>query len=206
MAEGLRWVSEACPFGFSLVFCAHFAPEEVLVRLGARRETPYPLTRLRARDIEVRNAADEPWDLDHLEDLEVAAVEALGFLRPETDAVVRAGSARGGAYAIQASLSYVSARNHRPALSRGTRVIAVGPDVNATRRVDYAVDGRVLSSFDPGIPAHGDGVEPSALARPSDGGGMTSPQVLEYPESRFGLWVPKDPGGRRLPAAGLSTR
>ena len=34
---------------------------------------------------------------------------------------------------------------------------------------------------------------------------MTAPQVLEYLESRFGLWVPKGSEERRLPAAGLST-
>ncbi|MFF3343589.1 DUF6461 domain-containing protein [Streptomyces flavidovirens] len=132
-------------------------------------------------------------------------MEELGFLRRETDAVVRAGSIKGWSFAIQASTSYVSARNYLPTLSRGTRVIAVSRDVNAVQRVEYAVDGRVLSSFDPGIPAYDDGAEPSALAWPSDGGGMSSPQVLEHLESRFGLWVPKDSEERRLPAAALST-
>jgi hypothetical protein len=33
---------------------------------------------------------------------------------------------------------------------------------------------------------------------------MTPPQVLEYLETRFGVWVPKDSEERRLPAAGLS--
>ncbi|MET7731424.1 DUF6461 domain-containing protein [Streptomyces sp. NPDC005402] len=198
---------EAYPLGYSLVFCEHLAPEEVLVRLGARREALYPLTRLQAQDIEVRNAADEPWNLDHLGDLDVAALEELGFLRSEVDAVVRAGSAGGWAYAIQASVSYVSARNHLPALSRGTRVLAVSRDVNATQRVEYAVvDGRVLSSFDPGIPAYDDGVEPSALGWPSDSGGMTSPQVLEYLERRFALSVPDASEGLALPAAAFSRR
>jgi hypothetical protein len=49
-------------------------------------------------------------------------------------------------------------------------------------------------------------VDPSALAWSADGGSMSAPQVLEYLASRFGLWVPKDSEGHRLPAVGLSTR
>ncbi|MFJ2854555.1 DUF6461 domain-containing protein [Streptomyces rubiginosohelvolus] len=165
----------------------------------------FPLTRVEAQETEVRNAADDPYDLDHWGDLNVEAVEALGFLRRETDAVVRAGSIEGWAFAIQASTSYVSAWNYAPTLSRGTRLIAVSRDVNAVQRVEYTVYGRVLSSFDPGIPAFDEGAEPSALAWPLDGEGTSSPQVLEHLESRFGLWVPKDSQERRLPAAALST-
>ncbi|MBW8801977.1 MAG: hypothetical protein JF597_53210 [Streptomyces sp.] len=55
------------------------------------------------------------------------------------------------------------------------------------------------------MPVYDDGTDPSVLAWPTDGGSMTPPQVLEYLESRFGLWVPKDSEARRLPAAGLST-
>jgi hypothetical protein len=203
MTEGLRWVSEAYPFGFSLVFCENLSPQEVLGRLGARRGSVFPLTRREAQEIEVRNAADEPYDLDHLDGLDVAAVESLGFLRRETDAVIRAGEIQGWGFAIQASTSYLSAVNRLPALSRGTRVIAVGRDVNAVQRVDYAVDGRVLSSFDPGLPAYDDGADPSALGRPKEE--MSSSRVLEWLESRFGLWLPRDSEERRLPAAGFST-
>ncbi|GGK44707.1 DUF6461 domain-containing protein [Streptomyces flaveus] len=164
MTDGLRWVAEAYDFGYSLIFCEDLAPEEVLVRLGAWRESVlFPLTRRQAQEIEVRNSADEPYDLDFLEDPDVEAVEERGFLQREADAIVRAGSIEGWAFAIQASTSYVSARNYLPVLSRGARVIAVSKDVNAVRRVEYAVDGSVLSSFDPGIPAYNDGADPSAF-------------------------------------------
>ncbi|WP_030598840.1 DUF6461 domain-containing protein [Streptomyces fulvoviolaceus] len=206
MTDGLRWVFEAYPFGCSLLFCEGLTPEEVLVRLGARRESVCPLTRTEAQVVEVRNAADEPFDLDHLEDLDVAAVEELGFLRRETDAVVRAGAIQGWSFAIQASTSYVSARNYLFDLSRGTRVVVAGMDVNATQRVAYAVDGQVLSAFDPGIPVYDDGTDPPALGWPSDGEGMTPLQVLGQLETRFGLWVPKDSEGERLPAAAFSQR
>ncbi|MFJ4826846.1 DUF6461 domain-containing protein [Streptomyces bacillaris] len=205
MTDGLRWVYEAYPFGYSLVFCEGTTPEEVLERLGARRESVFPLTREEAQEIEVRNAADEPYDLDYLDGLDIEAVEGLGFLQSETDAVVRAGAIEGWSFAIQASTSYTSARNYLPTLSQGTRVIAVSRDVNAVQRVEYAVDGRVLSSFDPGIPAYNDGEKPSALAWPSEGAVMSSPQVLEHLERLFGLWVPRDSEERRLPAAALST-
>ena len=205
MTDGLRWVAEAYPFGYSLVFCEGLTPEEVLRRLGARRESLFPLTRHEAQEIEVRNAMDEPFGLDHLEDLNVEAVEELGFLRRSVDTVMRAGSIEGWAFAVQASTSYVSAVDYLPALSSGSRVLAASCDVNATQRVEYAVDGQVLSSFDPGIPAYDDGVDPSVLAWPPGAGSMSPPQVLEYLESRFGLWVPKDSEERRLPAAGLST-
>ncbi|MFK4105373.1 DUF6461 domain-containing protein [Streptomyces sp. NPDC019531] len=205
MTDGLRWVAEAYPFGYSLVFCEHLAPTEVLVRLGARREFLFPLTRSQAQEIEVRNSMDEPFSLDHLEDLDVEAVAELGFLRRSVDAVVRAGEIEGWAFAVQASTSYVSAVNYLPVLSPGARVLAVSCDVNATQRVEYAVDGQVLSSLDPGNFRYDDGADPSVLAWPTDGGSMSPPRVLEYLESRFGLWVPKDSEERRLPAAGLST-
>ncbi|MBW8816868.1 MAG: hypothetical protein JF598_01220, partial [Streptomyces sp.] len=41
--------------------------QEVLRRLGARRESVFPLTRHEAQEIEVRNSMDEPFGLDHLE-------------------------------------------------------------------------------------------------------------------------------------------
>lgn len=205
MTDGLRWVHEAYPFGYSLIFCGDLTPMEVLDRLGARRESVIPLTRVEAQEIEVRNAADEPYDLVRLDELDVEALEENGFLRREADAVIRAGAIEGWAFAIQASTSYVSSRNYLPTLSRGTRVIAVSRDVNAVQRVEYAVDGRVLSSFDPGIPVYNDGAEPSALEWPSNDSGMSSTQVPEHVEALFGLWVPKDSEQRRLPAAALST-
>ena len=118
---------------------------------------------------------------------------------------MRAEAIEGWAFAVQASTSYVSTHTHLPALSSGSRVLAAGCDVNATQRVEYAVDGPVLSSLDPGIPAYDDGADPSALDWPADGGSMSAPQVLEYLESRFGVWVPKDSEEWRLPAAGLPT-
>ncbi|MEU0427226.1 hypothetical protein ABZ235_27080 [Streptomyces canus] len=71
MAEGLRWAFEAHPFGYSLIFGEGLTPDEVLRRLGARRESVFPLTRHEAQEIEVRNSRDEPFGLDHLEDLDV---------------------------------------------------------------------------------------------------------------------------------------
>ncbi|MFD5199797.1 DUF6461 domain-containing protein [Streptomyces sp. NPDC058375] len=202
MTDGLGWIYEAYPFGYSLAFCEGLTPEEVLERLGAERASLHPLTSVEAQEIELRNAADEPYDLD---DLDVEAVEELGFLRRETDAVVRAGSIEGWSFAIQASTSYVSARNYLSALSRGTRVIAVSRDVNAVQRVEYAVDRRVLSTFDPALPAYNDGDDPSALAWPADDEVLGSTQVLEHLERLFGVWVPKASEKQRLPAAALST-
>lgn len=206
MTDGLRWVCQAYPFGYTLVFCEGLAPEQVLLRLGARRESLFPLTRVEAQEIEVRNAADEPFDLDHLDGLDVEAVEERGFLRPEADAVLRAGTIEGWAFAVQTSTSYVSAHDYLPALSRGTRVVTACRDVNATKRVEYAVDGRALSSLDPGVPAYDDGVDPSALAWPTADGSMTAPEVMEWLEHRFGLWLPKASEHRRLPAAAFVTR
>ncbi|GAA2657246.1 hypothetical protein [Streptomyces vastus] len=40
---------ETYPFGYSIIFCEELAPGELLVRLGARRESVFPLTREQAR-------------------------------------------------------------------------------------------------------------------------------------------------------------
>lgn len=180
MGDGLRWVEEAYPFGYTLLFCEGLAPEEVLQRLGARRESLYPLTRFEAQEIEVRNAMDEPFDLDRPD---AGILERLGFLRRSVDAVVRAGAIEGWGFAIQASTSYVCARDFLPALGAGIRVLVVSRDVNAVWGAACAVDGRVVSRFDSGNPA----------------------EVLGELESRFGVWVPRSSEGQRLPAAGLST-
>lgn len=82
MNDGLRWAFEAYPFGYSLIFCENLTPEEVLERLGARRESIFPLTSTEAQEIKVCNAADEPCDFDHLEDLDVEAVEELSCRNP----------------------------------------------------------------------------------------------------------------------------
>ena len=65
---------------------------------------------------------------------------------------MRAGSIEGWAFAVQVSTSYVSAVNYLPALSSGSRVLVASCDVNATQRVEYAVDGQVLSPSTPGFP------------------------------------------------------
>ncbi|MEU6347926.1 DUF6461 domain-containing protein [Streptomyces sp. NPDC047072] len=176
----LSWVEEAYPLGYTLLFCEGLTPEEVLQRLGARRESLYPLTRVEAQEIEVRNSMDEPFELDHPD---VETLEELGFLRRSVDAVVRAGAIEGWAFAIQASTSYVTTRNFLPTLCADTRVLVVSRDINAVRGVAYAVEGRVLPDLDLGDPA----------------------RVLEHLERRFGLWVPEESEGWRLPAAGLST-
>ncbi|MGW0419076.1 hypothetical protein [Streptomyces sp. NPDC003015] len=152
MTGGLRWVPEAYPFGYSLVFCEHLAPEQVLVRLGARREALYPLTRHETQEIEVRNSMDEPFSLDHLEDLDVEVVEELGFLRRTVDAVVRAGEIEGWAFAIQASTSYVSAVNYLPRSPRAA--VSSPPAVTSTPRSGWSTrsTGGSCPPSTPGFP------------------------------------------------------
>ncbi|WSP77629.1 DUF6461 domain-containing protein [Streptomyces sp. NBC_01236] len=118
---------------------------------------------------------------------------------------MRAGSVEGWSFAIQASVSYVCARSYLRTLARGTRVVAVNMDVNIRQRVEYAVDGHILSSFDPISPHDDIGVEPSALAWPP-GEVMGPTEVLGQIEARFGLWVPRNSENQRLPTAALSSR
>ncbi|WP_369259650.1 DUF6461 domain-containing protein [Streptomyces sp. R35] len=203
--DGLGWIAEAYPLGYSVILCEGLAPEEILVRLGGSPEAFYPLTRDVAQLIEVGNSMEEPYDLDDMDGIDEETLDALGFLRPEANAIIRAGPAGAWSFAIQASTSYVSASDYLPALSRGTRVVAASTDVNATQRVEYAVDGRTLSSFDPLFRHYDDGPDPLALPWPP-GEPLGPRQVLEQLETDFGIWVPRDSENQRLPAAALSAQ
>ncbi|MFD3940658.1 DUF6461 domain-containing protein [Streptomyces sp. NPDC058611] len=204
MNDGLCWIADTYPFGYSITLCENLTPEEALHRLGAQLESLLPLTRDQAQAIEVHNAGGARFGLPDELNLDTEALTCHGFLRPEADAIVRAGTAGNWAFTIQASISH-TLRPFLEDLSHNTRVLAHSTDVNATQSVAYAVNGQTLSAFDPIFPEYIGGAKPSEFPAPA-GTRMGPKETLAYVESVFGIGISPETEFQPLPTAALSSR
>lgn len=151
MDNGLRWIA-GYDVGYTFTLCQGITPHELLVRIGAEPHQIHELTGLAVQELLMWPEDGHLGDLEFLDPEDEALVAQLtdaGFLS-QPDAIVRAGAVRGWAYAIE---SYSSrSRYHLGALSRGTRAYTVFRSGAGMQRVGHAVDGRVMSDYEPQEP------------------------------------------------------
>lgn len=201
MSEELEWIAREYPEGYALILCENDSASELLYRLSGRPDQGIRLTKADASLIELHNLDPELEDLDHLDQ---EALSAAGFLGPHISAIARVGTTPGWTFALLTNTGYVSQVDLPVTISYETRAVLHSADVNATQRVAYAVNGRMLSAFDPLHPHYNDGEDPSTLPPPTDGWRGRRKHTLAYLSAFFGVCVPSASEYEELPAAALT--
>jgi hypothetical protein len=187
MSDGLRWLPESFPEGFSVTFCEGLSGLEVLERMGADPECVLSLTRDQAEILEMCNRSTESVALDPF-DLDEEELRHCGFLERDIE-VVRAGEIEGWAFTIQSFGAYSTTARRAKNASRGTRFVSFTRTVNTASWMRYAVDGVLVQSFDPLHPKSGDA---GGVAFPGLGGAADpGMRVLEVLEEALGLRAPQ---------------
>ncbi|MEV4501913.1 DUF6461 domain-containing protein [Streptomyces klenkii] len=198
--DGIAWLPESySDEGFTVLFCAGETAEGLLRTLGADGVAVRALNREQAEAIDLFNRYQDESDLESA-DLDRERLQADGFL-VEGGEVARVGEIAGWAYAIESFGAALTGREIVERASVGTRLVGFRRSVNAASWVTYAVDGRVVSSYDPLHPDRGsDGFVVEGLAEAPDPTG----RVLEELEA-WGLGVPRSSDFEALPAVRIWT-
>ncbi|MGA5128754.1 DUF6461 domain-containing protein [Streptomyces olivoreticuli] len=197
--DGVTWLTESYSEGFAVVFCAGETAEGLLRSIGAHGARVRALSREQAEAIDLFNRYQDESDLESA-GLDQEELEADGFL-VDGGEVARVGEIAGWAYAIESFGAALTGREVVEHAAVGTRLIGFRRTVNTASWVTYAVDGRVVSSYDPLHPDQAvDGLAVEGLAEAPDPTG----RVLEELEA-WGLRVPRSSDFEELPAVRVRT-
>ncbi|MFJ2239240.1 DUF6461 domain-containing protein [Streptomyces sp. NPDC087859] len=201
--NGLRWIADAYPISFTLTLSEGLAAQELLGSLGADAEHVVPLTRSAALELLTRDEEDHISDLQFLDWEDEAAVARLtsgGFLPTPPDTIVRAGAVAGWAYALEEF--HCRTGTYLAALSQRGRAWSIHRNAKGFSRIDYALQGKPVTSFEPGLPhlTHGTSAE-AALGFVHSGHEPGDVAFLRFLEDALGLWLPWEETEAELPAA-----
>lgn len=190
--KGLSWIADAYETGFTLTLSEGLSPHELLGTVGAEEHHIVPLSRSAASELLLRDEEDHISDLDFLDWEDEEAVARLtngGFLPAPPDAIVRAGSVAGWAYALEESSCHTG--EHIAALSRRGRALCVHSSAKGFSHVDYALRGEAVTSFEPGLPHLTNGTPAEvALGFVHGGDEVGDVAFLRFLEGEFGLRIP----------------
>ncbi|MFH9391627.1 DUF6461 domain-containing protein [Streptomyces sp. NPDC017556] len=204
MANGLRWISTAYDLGYTFTLCEGIGPRDLLVRMGAEPHHLHELSDDVVAELRMRPEDGHLSDLDFLDREDeslVARLTAAGFLS-HPGVLVRAGAVPGWAYAIESITS--RAPDHLAALSQGTRAYTVFRSVNGEHEVGYAVDGRVLAYYEPGVRHSADADERRVPGFAYTGEEPPDAAFLRFLESAHGIRVPWADFQAPLPTAAFA--
>ncbi|MFC4472426.1 DUF6461 domain-containing protein [Streptomyces xiangluensis] len=204
--NGLRWVANAYNISFTLTLGEGLSPYELLRHVGAEERHIVPLTRSAARELLLRDEEDHISDLDFLDWEDEAAVARLtngGFLPAPPTTVVRAGSVAGWAYALEESHCHTG--TYIEALSRRGRAFCIHRNAKGFSRVDYALHGEPVTSFEPGLPHLTNGAPTEvALGFVHNGNEVGDVAFLRFLEAELGIYLPWEETEAELPAAAFT--
>ena len=204
--NGLRWIADVYDVSFTLTLSEGLSPHELLRSVGAEEPHIVPLTRSAAYELLVRDRDDHISDLDFLDWEDEAAVARLtsgGFLPDPPGTVVRAGAVPGWAYALEEFQCHTG--SYLAALSRRGRAFTVHRNARGFSRVDYALEGEPVTSFEPGLPHLTNGAPAEvALGFVPSGDELGDVAFLRFLEDELGLWIPWEETEAELPAAAFS--
>ncbi|WJV49081.1 DUF6461 domain-containing protein [Streptomyces flavofungini] len=204
--KGLSWIADAYDIGFTLTLGEGLSPHELLRGVGAEEHRIVPLSCSAASELLLRDEEDHIGDLDFLDREDEAAVARLtdgGFLPTPPDAIVRAGAVAGWAYALEEFSCHTG--EHIAALSRRGRALCVHRSAAGFSRVDYALRGEAVTSFEPGLPHLTNGVPAEeALGFTHDGDEAGDVAFLRFLEDRFGISIPWEETEAELPSAAFT--
>lgn len=202
-AKGLSWIPDDYSVGFTLTLAEGLSPHELLRGVGAEEHHILPLSRSAASELLLRGEEDHISDLDFLDWEDEEAVTRLtdaGFLPAPPDAIVRAGSVAGWAYALEEYSCHTEA--HVTALSRRGRALCVHSSAKGSSHVDYALRGEPVTTFEPGLPHLTNGTPAEvALGFVHDGDEAGDVAFLRFLEDEFGLRIPWEETEAELPSA-----
>ncbi|WP_231157106.1 DUF6461 domain-containing protein [Streptomyces sp. CNZ748] len=153
MSDGLVWLQESFPEGFTVAFCEGLSPQGFIEALGGELNSTLMLTRDQSEAIELYGHFPEDTDLEAF-DLDKEELNDMGFLRPDT-AVLRFGAVNNWAFAIQSFGSFAAAPGVALHASAGRRYISFSRTANMACWFQYVIDGEVANSFDPLHPVQG---------------------------------------------------
>jgi hypothetical protein len=204
--NGLRWIADVYPISFTLTLSEGLSPQELLGSLGAEEQHVVPLTRSAALELLIRDAEDHISDLDFLDWEDETAIARLtdgGFLPVPPDTIVRAGAVAGWAYALEEFHCRTGA--HLAALSQRGRAWTIHRNAKGFSRIEYALQGELVTSFEPDLPhlTHGTPAE-AALGFVHTGNEAGDVAFLRFLEDELGLWLPWEETEAELPAAAFT--
>ncbi|MFG2030451.1 DUF6461 domain-containing protein [Streptomyces sp. NPDC048825] len=204
--NGLRWIANAYNISFTLTLSEGLSPYELLRSIGAEEHHIVPLTRSAARELLLRDEEDHISDLDFLDWEDEAAVARLtsaGFLPAPPVTIVRAGSVAGWAYALEESHCHTA--YYLAALSQRGRAFCIHRNAKGFGRVDYALHGEPVTSFEPGLPHLTNGAPAEvALGFVHSGNEVGDVAFLRFLEGELGIYLPWEETEAELPAAAFT--
>ncbi|MGW0912511.1 DUF6461 domain-containing protein [Streptomyces sp. NPDC002784] len=202
----LRWIADAYDIGFTLTLSEGLSPYELLRAVGARDARIVPLTRSAAELLLLRQEEDHISDLDFLDWEDEAAVARLtsgGFLPTPPTTIVRAGSVAGWAYALEEHSCHTG--TCLAALSERGRAFCVHRNAKGFSQVGYALDGQVVTFFEPGLPHLTSGAPPEeALGFVHQGDGLGDVAFLEFLGVELGIYLSWEETEAELPSAAFA--
>ncbi|MEU5889099.1 DUF6461 domain-containing protein [Streptomyces sp. NPDC047461] len=205
-APGLPRGVGGYPISFTLTLSEGLAAQELLGSLGAEERQVVPLTRSAALELLTKDEEDHISDLEFLDGEDEAAVARLtsgGFLPAPPDTIVRARAVAGWAYALEEF--HCRTGTHLAALSQRGRAWSVHRNAKGFSRIDYALQGKPVTSFEPGLPhlTHGTPAE-AALRFVHSRHEPGDVAFLRFLEDELGLWLPWEETEAELPAAAFT--
>ncbi|WP_098246945.1 DUF6461 domain-containing protein [Streptomyces formicae] len=190
--NGLSWIAGDHRPGFTLTLSEGFSPYELLRGVGADERHIVPLTNAAAYELLLRDQEDHISDLDFLDWEDEEAVARLtngGFLPDPPDTIVRAGSVTGWAYALEEFHCHTG--GYIAELSERGRAFCVHRNGKGFSRVDYALHGEVVTSFELGLPPLTNGAEADPVLRfVHSGDAIDDVSFLRFLEGELGLYIP----------------
>ncbi|GHC83920.1 DUF6461 domain-containing protein [Streptomyces flavofungini] len=200
--NGLSWIADAYDLGFTLTLSEGLSPHELLRAIGAEERHMVPLSRDAASELLGRDEEDHISDLDFLDwedETTVARLASAGFLPVPPESIVRAGSVAGWAYALEEISCHTG--DYIGALSTRGRAVCVHRNQNFSR-VEFALRGELVSSFEPGLPHLANGVPAEvALGFVHDSDEVGEVAFLQFLEGEFGICLPWEETEAELLAA-----
>jgi hypothetical protein len=197
----LRWIADAYDVGFTLTLSEGLSPYELLRAVGARDARIVPLTRSAAEML--LTGWGDPDFPDWEDEAAVARLTSGGFLPTPPTAIVRAGSVAGWAYALEEHSCHTG--TYLATLSERGRAFCVHRNAKGFSQVGYALDGQVVTFFEPGLPHLTSGAPPEeALGFVHQGDELGDVAFLEFLGVELGMYLSWEETEAELPSAAFA--
>ncbi|MCX4742471.1 DUF6461 domain-containing protein [Streptomyces antibioticus] len=173
--DGLQWLPEVFPLGFTVTFARALAIDDMVTRMGGDPSSLSPLTRVHAEKLELENRDAGP--------------------------VVRFGEANNWAFAVESWGAVGSRSDVICRVSISTEAVAATVTASATKSLTYAKNGEIFCRFDADVPQFRKGTHSDVLLPHMERAGLMSLEtedvntrlaMLAVAEAAFDLTLPRN--------------